>query len=81
LNAPRALSFAGIIKARKKTIAQWDFDALGAPETRVGLKGSPTIVAGMGTTDKRRVVTFIEGTREEKAEALVEKLADAGLIG
>jgi len=81
INTPRALSFAGIIKARKKTITQWDLNALGVPETLVGLAGSPTIVTAMGTTETRRDVTFIEGTREEKAEALIRKLADAGLIG
>ena len=81
INTPRALSFAGIIKARKKTIVQWDLDALGVPETLVGLPGSPTIVTKMGASDNKRDVTFVEGSREEKAEALVQKLADAGLIG
>ena len=81
LNKPRTLSFSGIIKARKKTITQWDFEALGVPDTLVGVQGSPTIVTAMGTTNNTRDVVFIEGTREEKAEALVQKLADAGLIG
>jgi electron transfer flavoprotein beta subunit len=81
LNTPRTLSFSGIIKARKKTIAQWDLVELGAPETMVGLKGSPTIVTAMGTTENKRNVTFIEGTREEKADTLVAKLVNAGLIG
>ena len=81
LNKPRTLSFSGIIKARKKTITQWDFAALGVPETLVGVQGSPTIVTAMGTTNNTRDVVFIKGTREEKAEALVQKLADAGLIG
>jgi len=80
INTPRALSFAGIIKARKKTIVQWDLDALGVPETLVGLPGSPTIVTKMGTAENKRDVNFVEGSREEKAEALVQKLADAGLI-
>ena len=31
LNRPRALSFSGILKARKKTIEQWDLNALGVP--------------------------------------------------
>lgn len=81
LNTPRTLSFSGIIKARKKTIAQWDLVELGTPETMVGLQGSPTIVTAMGTTDNKREVTFIEGTREEKADTLVSKLVNAGLIG
>jgi len=81
LNTPRTLSFSGIIKARKKTIAQWDLSGLDVPEALVGLKGSPTIVTAMGATDNQREVTFIEGTREEKADALVSRLAHAGLIG
>lgn len=81
LNTPRALSFSGIIKARKKNITQWDLEELGLPEELVGLKGSPTIVAEMRMTGNKREVTFIEGTRKEKADALVERLVNAGLIG
>lgn len=81
LNTPRTLSFSGIIKARKKTIAQWGLSDLEVSEALVGLKGSPTIVTAMGATGNKREVTFIEGTREEKADALVSRLAHAGLIG
>jgi len=80
LNRPRTLSFAGIIKARKKTVDRWDLPELGLPETRVGVKGSPTIVSAMGTWEKKRTVTFLEGSREEKAVALVQKLVDAGWV-
>ncbi len=80
LNTPRALSFSGIIKARKKEITQWGIDELGVPEESVGLKGSPTIVFSMTTKDSKRQVEIITGTREEKAEQLVQKLADAGII-
>ncbi|MDM8556689.1 electron transfer flavoprotein subunit beta/FixA family protein [Desulfococcaceae bacterium HSG7] len=81
LNTPRTLSFSGIIKARKKTITQWGLTELGVPETSVGLKGSPTIVSEMGATDNKREVSFLEGTREEKADELVQKLANGGFIG
>lgn len=80
LNTPRALSFSGIIKARKKEISQWGIGELGVPEGPVGLKGSPTIVSNMTTRDSKRQVEIIAGTREEKAEQLVQKLADAGVI-
>jgi len=46
----------------------------------VGLKGSPTIVSNMTTQDSKREVEIITGTREEKAERLLQKLADAGVI-
>jgi electron transfer flavoprotein beta subunit len=80
VNAPRALSFSGIIKARKKAIEQWGIDELGLPPESVGLKGSPTIVSELNTTETKREVEFIEGTREEKAELLVEKLIGTGLM-
>ncbi len=80
LNTPRALSFSGIVKARKKEITQWGIHDLGVPEESVGLKGSPTIVSEMTTQERKREVEIIGGTREEKAERLVQKLADAGVL-
>ncbi len=80
LNTPRSLSFSGIIKARKKEITQWGIGDLGVAAEAVGLKGSPTVVSDMTTTDSRRKAEIIAGTREEKAERLVRKLAEAGVI-
>jgi len=80
LNRPRALSFSGILKARKKTIEQWDRNALGIPEEMVGAKGSPTIVSQMATVEKRRNVEFLQGNLEEKADKLVSRLDEAGII-
>ena len=80
LNAPRTLSFSGIIKARKKEITQWGVDDLGVPAETLGLKGSPTVVSNLSTTESKREVEMIAGTREEKAEQLVQKLAEAGVI-
>jgi electron transfer flavoprotein beta subunit len=80
LNAPRTLSFSGIIKARKKEITEWGINHLGLPEETVGQKGSPTIVSNLDSLTSRRTVEIISGTREEKAERLVKKLADAGVI-
>jgi len=80
LNTPRALSFSGIVRARKKEIAEWGIDDLGVPEGSVGLGGSPTVVSDMTTQESKRQVEMIAGTREEKAALLVQKLADAGLI-
>ncbi len=80
LNAPKALSFSGIIKARKKDITQWGIDDLGVPEEFVGIKGSPTIVSKLDSKESKREVEVISGTREEKAEYIVQKLADEGVI-
>jgi len=80
VNFPRSLSFSGIIKARQKQIEQWGIGDLGVPPESVGLKGSPTIVSELNTTGSKRVVKFINGTREEKAELLVAKLVGTGLL-
>ncbi len=74
------MSFSGIIKARKKEIEQWGIDDLGVPPESVGLKGSPTIVSQLNTQESKREVEFINGTREEKADLLVEKLIATGLL-
>jgi electron transfer flavoprotein alpha/beta subunit len=80
LNTPRALSFSGIIKARKKVITQWSLKDLGVPAEKVGIKGSPTIVTEMCAVEKSRKVEFLEGTREEKAELLIQKLVEGGVL-
>jgi electron transfer flavoprotein alpha/beta subunit len=80
LNTPRTLSFSGIIKARKKEITQWAVSDLGVLAEAVGLKGSPTIVSELSTTESKREVEMIAGTRDEKAAQLVQKLADGGVL-
>jgi len=80
LNTPGTLSFSGIIKARKKEIIRWAISDLGVPAEAVGLKGSPTIVSELSTTESKRETEIIAGTREEKAELLVQKLADVGVL-
>ena len=80
LNTPRLLSFSGIIKARKKEITQWDRAALEVPEASLGLNGSPTYVSKMAVTESKREVEIISGEREEKAEKLIQKLVDKGVL-
>jgi electron transfer flavoprotein beta subunit len=80
LNRPRALSFSGILKARKKTIEEWDLDALGVSAGSVGAKGSPTIVSEISAVENRREVELLQGTMEEKADQLVSRLAELGIL-
>jgi electron transfer flavoprotein beta subunit len=81
LNTPRTLSFSGIIKARKKEISQMGSGQLGVPAELLGLKGSPTIVSALNTQEEsKRQAELITGTREEKADLLVQKLVDAGVL-
>lgn len=80
INRPGNLSFSGILKARKKQITVWGIDQLGLIPESVGLKGSPTIVSEIGIRESKRQVQIIKGTREEKADRLLQKLVDQGLL-
>ena len=80
LNTPKALSFSGIIKARKKSVTTWGLADLDVPAEEVGLAGSPTIVSTLEPTDNRRTVTILTGAMEEKAAQLVDRMSQAGLI-
>jgi electron transfer flavoprotein beta subunit len=81
LNTPRALSFSGIIKARKKEISRMGIDQLGVPQAFLGLKGSPTIVSTLSAQEEnKRQAEIITGTRDEKADLLVQKLVEAGVL-
>jgi len=80
INRPGNLSFSGILKARKKQITVWGIDQLDLAPESVGLKGSPTIVSELGIRESKRQVQIINGTREEKADRLLQKLVDQGLL-
>jgi len=81
LNQPKTLSFSGIIKARKKNVEIIDLKSLGSDPDLLGAKGSPTIVSNMEATHSTREVTMIQGTREEKAEQVVQILNDFRSVG
>jgi electron transfer flavoprotein beta subunit len=80
VNTPRTLSFSGIIQSRKKEITTWGLNDLGLSEDQVGLKGSPTIVSEMRVVESKRECELIEGSLEEKADFLIGKLNEAGMI-
>jgi electron transfer flavoprotein beta subunit len=79
-NMPQTLSFSGIIKARKKEITTWGVEDLGVPAESVGLKGSPTIVSDLASVEMKRTCEIIEGSPEEKADLLINKLVGAGVL-
>lgn len=80
LNSPKTLSFSGIIKARKKVITQWGLDDLSVPAGTVGINGSPTIVTEMHAVENKRNIEFLEGSRDEKADQLVQKLIEVRVL-
>jgi electron transfer flavoprotein beta subunit len=80
VNTPQTLSFSGIIQSRKKEITTWGLADLDLSEHEVGLKGSPTIVSEMHVVESRRECEFVEGSLEEKADFLIDKLIEAGML-
>jgi electron transfer flavoprotein beta subunit len=79
-NEPQILSFSGIIKARTKEITIWNLGDLGLSEEAVGETSSPTIVSELASVELMRNCEMIEGTLEEKADLLIEKLSRAGVL-
>ncbi|MFC1798326.1 electron transfer flavoprotein subunit beta/FixA family protein [Thermodesulfobacteriota bacterium] len=80
LNKPRALSFSGIIKSRKKKIMLWGCNDINVSEKLVGLNGSPSIVTTLEPVVNKRNCEFITGCREEKADKLIDKLVEHGFL-
>jgi electron transfer flavoprotein beta subunit len=81
VNTPQTLSFSGIIQARKKEITIWGLDDLNLLEDAVGEKGSPTVVSDLALIEVKRSCEMIEGSLEEKADFLIEKISGAGVLG
>jgi electron transfer flavoprotein beta subunit len=80
VNTPRTLSFSGIIKSRKKEITIWGIQDLSLTENQVGLAVSPTVVSDLTPMEGGRVCEMLTGTPEEKADHLISKLSEAGVI-
>lgn len=76
VNEPRFLDFSRWDWAMKEaTVTVWNAADLGLDPSWLGLEGSPTTVAGVGsarTGERRR--EFLWGTPEEKAEQLLERI-------
>jgi electron transfer flavoprotein alpha/beta subunit len=47
----------------------------------VGLSGSPTRVDSLATIKRDRTCRMLDGEPQEQANALIERLTHAGLIG
>lgn len=56
-------------------------DALGLTPEETGLAASPTKIVAWNKKKKGKICQFIEGTPEQQAEALVEKLTASGFVG
>ena len=81
INEPRVPSLKGKMAAKKATIARWTADDIGADKTKIGLSGSPTIVASSFNPPPRQGGVRVDGaTPQEKARNLVAKLREMKLI-
>jgi electron transfer flavoprotein beta subunit len=81
INTPRVASLKGKLNAKKVEVPKWNAEAINADKTKIGLGGSPTIVARSYNPPPRKGGVKIEGaTAEEKAKNLVAKLKELKLI-
>lgn len=81
INEPRVPSLKGKMAAKKAVIPRWTAADIEADKTKVGLSGSPTIVASSFNPPPRTGGAKVDGkTPEEKAKNLVDKLVELKLI-
>lgn len=74
INQPRHPSLKGVLKAKKASIPVWKAENLGVDTNYLGLKGSPTQVVKIFTPPPRGKGEFLDGSAEEVAAKLLEKL-------
>ncbi|MBI4052112.1 MAG: electron transfer flavoprotein subunit beta/FixA family protein [Elusimicrobia bacterium] len=81
INEPRLPSLKGKMASKKAVISKWNAEELGCDRSKVGLQGSPTVVAKRFLPPSRPQGTRLDGaTIEDKAKKLVEKLKEHKLI-
>ncbi|NPA95852.1 MAG: electron transfer flavoprotein subunit beta/FixA family protein [Thermodesulfobacteria bacterium] len=80
LNTPRVPSLKGKMRAKKAQIPMWSAEDIGAEPDKIGLAGSPTKVHSTYIPKFEAKREFLEGDPEEQAEALVQRLKEAGII-
>lgn len=79
-NTPRLPSMRGIMRATGDRLERWTAADLGLAEDLVGLEGSPTQMRNVFTPPSARKGEILQGTPNEAARALLERLAREKLI-
>ncbi len=79
-NAPRLPTMRGIMQAAHLGIEQWSAADLGLAADTVGLKGSPTQMQNVFTPPSSRKGDILQGTPNEVAGRLIERLRAQRLI-
>ena len=80
INEPRFPSLRGKIKAARAEIEIWTAHDIGADESKIGLKGSPTRVVRMTTPEHHRAGQILEGSIAEQVTNLASKLRQAEVL-
>jgi electron transfer flavoprotein alpha/beta subunit len=81
INTPRVPSLKGKMAAKKAVIPKWNETDLECEKSKIGLGGSPTIVAKSFNPPPRKGGVLLDGaTPQEKAKKLVDKLQEMKLI-
>lgn len=75
INEPRLPSIKNMMRAKKATVAVWTAADVGADPDKCGLKGSPTWVVKTFVPSHDVDSEMIEGTPEEQAKKLADKLS------
>jgi electron transfer flavoprotein beta subunit len=79
-NKPRYTTFLEILAAEKREISLWTNSHLNLDPALIGLKGSPTQMADLLVQRKTRQGLRLEGSPQEMAQGLAEKIHQLGLI-
>ncbi|MHB8918581.1 MAG: electron transfer flavoprotein subunit beta/FixA family protein [Desulfocucumaceae bacterium] len=79
INRPRFTSLMGVISAGKKPLTCWSGEDLPVDREFLGLEGSPTVAGDIYQPDLSRRCEDLEGSPDEIAGAIVQKLRSAGL--
>ena len=74
INQPRLPSLKGKMKSKSTVITVWKAADIGAEESRIGLKGSPTWVLNIFTPPPRPKGKIFEGESQEAVNKLVDAL-------
>lgn len=80
LNKPRYPSISGIQKAVRYEIPVWNAEQIGADPEKIGLKGSPTIVAKSFVPEPKEKGEILEGNPGELADRLFARLREINII-
>jgi electron transfer flavoprotein beta subunit len=79
-NKPRLITFLEILAAESREIAVWSNADLNLDPKLIGLSGSPTQMADLLVRHKTRQGLRLEGTPEEIAQQLADKMHQLGVI-